>query len=327
MVSAGVRKCDHSEQMMVDSGLRYCAGLVERFWARRSGTFKGSICLAAAGTAFVVVAGIVRWLSADVPLLQIAFLQQATVVLLIAPGLLGGGWRRMRTARPGWHLLRSGASGAAILFGFLAAKHLPVAEVTALLFSRMAFTAGLAVLLLGENVRRETWFGVVLATVGVLLVLSPDTGQVNVFAWAAIGSAFAISVTMLLTRYMRDEQRDAIVGWQAIGLAVLFAVPAISGWVPLDSEHWLGCAAIGGLLWISQHLNVLAYRYGEAGAIQPAESSRLLVAVGIDLAVFGVVPDVSTFVGGVMIIVAICASVGLMRMRVRGPGSHAEPGD
>lgn len=313
--------------MMVDSVLMHCVVTVGRFWTGRSGTFRGSVCLASAGAAFVVVAGIVRWLSVDVPLLQIAFLQQATVVLLIAPGLLGGGWRRMRTTRPGWHLLRSGASAAAILFGFLAAKHLPVAEVTALLFSRMAFTAGLAVLLLGESVRRETWLGVVLATAGVLLVLSPEAGHVNVFAWAAIGSAFAISITMLLTRYMRDEQRDAIVGWQAIGLAAMFAAPAISGWVPLDPAQWLGCAAIGGLLWISQHLNVLAYRYGEAGAIQPAESSRLLVAVAIDVAIFGVVPGVSTFAGGVLIIVAICASVGLMRMRVRGPGGNAEPGD
>lgn len=312
---------------MAASILVRCAAAVERFWRCRSGTFKGSVCLAAAGAAFVAIAAIVRWLAGSVPLLQIAFLQQAVVVLLITPGLLAGGWRRMSTGRPGWHVLRSTATAAGILLGFLAAKHLPVAEVTALLFSRMAFTAALAALLLGESIRRETWAGVVLATIGVFLVLTPDAGQVNIYAWAAVGSAFAISVTMLLTRYMREENRDAIVGWQAIGLTILFAAPAIADWVQMDAAHWLGCAAIGALLWISQHLNVLAYRYGEAGAIQPAESSRLLVAVAIDVAVFGLIPTLSTLAGGVVIIVAICASVGLMRMRLRGPGRNAGPGD
>ena len=326
MAPARPPKCDRREKTMTAPVLAHGAGSMGRFWSRRSGTFKGSVCLAAAGAAFVVIAAIVRWLSASMPLFQIAFLQQATVVLLIAPALLAGGWRRMATARPRWHVLRSAATAAAILFGFLAAKHLPVAEVTALLFSRMAFTAMLAALVLGEAVRRETWVGVVLATVGVLLVLSPEAARVNVYAWSAVASALAISITMLLTRYMRAEQKDAIVGWQAVGLTVLFAAPGLADWAPLDAAHWLGCAAIGVLLWISQHLNVLAYRYGEAGAIQPAEASRLLVAVGIDVAFFDLFPSLSSLAGGVFVILAICTSVGAMRGLFRGP-RDAEPGD
>lgn len=309
---------------MTDSVFRRSADAVAGSWSRRSGTLKGSVCLAAAGAAFVVIAAIVRWLSGSMPLFQIAFLQQATVVLLVAPSLFAGGWRRMSTSRPGWHALRSAATAAGILLGFLAAKHLPVAEVTALLFSRMVFTAALAALLLRESVKRETWTGVGLATAGVILVLAPDAGRVNVYAWAAVASAFGISVTMLLTRYMRAENREAIVGWQAIGLSVLFAGPALIDWEPMDAAQWLGCAAIGLLLWISQHLNVLAYRYGEAGAIQPAEASRLLVAVAIDVAVFGLIPSLSTLAGAVVIIVAICASVGLMTLKFRGPAKDAE---
>lgn len=320
-------KCDRCGRVMPRGVLNHWAGWVEGFWGRRSGTFKGAVCLAAAGAAFVAIAAIVRWLAGSMPLFQIAFLQQAMVVLLIAPGLIAGGWRRLSTARPAWHVLRSLATAAGILFGFLAAKHLPVAEVTALLFSRMAFTAAMAALLLGERVRRETWAGVGLATVGVLLVLSPDVGHVNVYACAAVASAFGISITMLLTRYMRAENRDAIVGWQAIGLAALFAGPALFDWAEMEISHWLGCAAIGLLLWVSQHLNVLAYRYAEASAIQPAEASRLLVAVAADVAFFGLIPSLSTLAGGVIIVVAICTSVGLTRLRLGGTGKDAGPGD
>lgn len=296
-------------------------------WERGSGTLKGSLCLAAAGAAFVVIAAIVRSLSGSVPLLQLAFLQQAVVVMVIAPTLIGGGWRRMRTARPGWHLLRSTATAAAILFGFLAVKHMPVAEVTTLLFSRMVFTAGLAALLLGEIVRRETWVSVGLATIGVVLVLSPDLGRLNGYGWAAVVSALAMSVAMLLTRYMRTENRDAVVCWQAIGLTVAFSVPALANWVPMSASQWLGCAAIGVLLWLSQHLNVLAYRYGEASAIQPAEASRLLVAVGIDVLVFGVVPSLSTFLGAGVIVLAMVAAVGVAGGILRGRKRNVGAGD
>lgn len=313
--------------MTEQPGFARNTGVVTGAWERLSGTVKGSICLAAAGAAFVVIAAIVHWMSADIPLFQIAFLQQVVVVAMIGPGLAAGGWSRMRTARPWMHAGRSTATAAGILFGFLAVTHLPVAEVTTILFSRMAFTAVLAVLLLGEVVRRETWASVGLASLGVVLVLSPDPGRMNWYGLAAVASALGMSLTMLLTRYLRGESRDAVVGWQAIGLMVAFAAPAAFVWTPMQPAHWLGCAAIGVLLWLSQHLNVFAYRYGEANAIQPAEASRLLVAIGIDVAIFGMVPRLSTFLGAGVIVLAIGTAVGLLDRLLRGRRRDAEAGD
>jgi drug/metabolite transporter (DMT)-like permease len=158
-------------------------------------------------------------------------------------------------------------------------------------------------------------------------VLSPDAGRLNWYGFAAVASALGMSLTMLLTRYMRGESRDAIVGWQAIGLALAFAGPAAALWTPMQPAHWLGCGAIGVLLWLSQHLNVFAYRYGEANAIQPAEASRLLVAIGIDVAIFGVIPKLSTFLGAGVIVLAIGTAVGLLDRLLRGRRGDAEAGD
>lgn len=276
------------------------------WWGRQTGVFKGSVCLAAAGGAFVGISALVHAVGPSIPAFQIAFLQQAVVVALIAPGILRKGLSVMRPRRPLLHLARCLTTGIAILSGFVAMAHLPVSETTALLFSRMLFTAGLAMFLLREAVGLGTWARIGVAGVGVLLVLSPDVSSVDAYGLAALVSALAISLTMLLIRVMKDETAEAIVGWQAIGLVALFAGPAVHGWVPMGAPAVAACVAVGVLLWLAQHLNVLAYRHAAAGAIQPAEASRLVVALAVDAALFGSVPSL-TVAAGVGLILAAAA--------------------
>lgn len=275
------------------------------WWDAQTGVFKGSACLAAAGAAFVGINAVVHAVGPSMPAFQIAFLQQAVVVALIAPGILRKGIAVMRPRRPLLHVARCLATGVAILSGFVAMAHLPVSETTALLFSRMLFTAGLAVLLLREAVGLGNWTRIGIAAAGVVLVLSPDLSSVDIYGVAALVSALAISLTMLLIRVMKEETPQAIVGWQAIGLVMLFAGPAVHGWVPMDAPAVAACFAVGVLLWLAQHLNVLAYRHAAAGAIQPAEASRLVVALAVDAALFGRVPSLTVAAGVGLILAAV----------------------
>ena len=65
---------------------------------------KGAVCLGLAGAAFVLIAGIVRWLSGSVPLLQIAFIQQIVVVALVVLPRAVSGQVRMTSVGHGQHL-------------------------------------------------------------------------------------------------------------------------------------------------------------------------------------------------------------------------------
>ncbi|MEQ8398317.1 DMT family transporter [Thalassobaculum sp.] len=271
------------------------------WWSVQSDVFKGSVCLAAAGAAFVGINAIVHSVGRTIPPFQLAFLQQVVVLLLVAPGILAKGLGVMRTKTPALHICRCLATGVAIFSGFVAMANLPVSETTALLFSRMVFTAALATWFLKEAIGAASWLRITIAGVGVILVLSPDASSLNVYGFAAIVSALAISITMLLIRAMKEETAEAIVGWQAAGLVLLFGGPAIIFWVPLDGRGAIACVSVGVLLWLAQHLNVLAYRYAAAGAIQPAEASRLVIALAIDGLLFGTIPSM-TVIGGVALI-------------------------
>jgi drug/metabolite transporter (DMT)-like permease len=157
----------------------------------------------------------------------------------------------------------------------------------------------------------------------VVLVLRPDVSALNVYAVAALVSALAISVSMLLIRALKDDTAEAIVGWQAIGLVVLFCGPALYGWVALDGAAVLGCLAVGVLLWLAQHLNVLAYRHAAAGKIQSAEASRLAIALAIDAVVFGIIPSATVVAGVALIILAV--GFGTAVWRRRGESNAREP--
>ena len=265
---------------------------------------KGAVCLGLAGAAFVLIAGIVRWLSGSVPLLQIAFIQQIVVVALVALPRAVSGQVRMTSVGHGRHMVRAMLTGAAILLGFLAVSHMPVAEVTAILFSRMVFTAILAKTWLGERFSLVKAMGIAVAAAGGVVVLDPSFGEVNIYGWAAVGSAAAMSLSMLMIRWMRSEPREAIVGRQAIWLAVGLAPGAISVWADVSWMELAGCLATGLLLWFSQHMNVFAFRYAEPSAIQSVEAFRLVVALVIDLAVFGILPEDQTMLGGALVVLA-----------------------
>ena len=66
----------------------------------------------------------------------------------------------------------------------------------------------------------------------------------------------------------------------------------------------------------------------DAGAAQAATlyASRLLVAIGIDVAIFGVMPKLSTFLGAAVIVLAIGTAVGFLDRLLRGRGRDAEAG-
>jgi len=133
-----------------------------------------------------------------------------------------------------------------MLTGFIAVVHLPLAEVTAISFVRTLFTTILAIFFLKEVVGVRRWSSVIVGFIGVLVIVRPETENINIYALLAIVSAFFVSsINILMRKLSQIESSSTIMAYQSIFVTLAMAGPAIYLWVtPTLDEAFLSAQLI-----------------------------------------------------------------------------------
>ena len=237
--------------------------------------------------------------------IQIAWGRFLFISVILLPLLAAGRFRALRTARPGLQLLRGLAMLGGSVFFIASLPLMPLANATALAFVAPFFVTALAIPLLGERIGVRRWMAVAVGFIGVLVVVRPGGAGFHVQAFLPVAAAACAALGYVVTRMMRISEPPlttlAISAFTAFA-ATSAAVPLV--WRPLQAWALLVLAAVGGLSAISQYGLVLAFRHGEPSLLAPFLYSQILSATLVGLVLFGVLPDVETFVGAAIIIAA-----------------------
>ena len=99
----------------------------------------------------------------------------------------------------------------------LVAHLLPLAMVFALEFTMPAWTALLAVWLLGEKMTPSRFGVVVFGLIGVLVILRPGIADFNPAAMLVLMAAFGYAIIMIATKKLTTtETTFAIIFWMAV---------------------------------------------------------------------------------------------------------------
>ena len=289
--------------------------------------------LASVGLLSLMDAGM-KTLAGHYPPLQVAALRGASSLpLLLAWALLTVGWRPLLRVRWPLHLLR-GAIGIAMLAAFVyAVRTLPLGSAYAIFFVAPLLITALSVPLLGERVGPRRWGAIVAGLAGVLVALRPDgAGVASLAGLAVLFAALGYAVSAITVRLLsRTDSTQAIVVWLMALVAVGAGALAWPGWVPLDPAHAWIVAAIGLAGALGQVAVTEAFRQGEASLVAPFEYTALAWGVGLDLALWGVLPDAATWTGAAIVIAS--GLYLLRRERIRAAGdtpariAPGHPGD
>jgi drug/metabolite transporter (DMT)-like permease len=81
----------------------------------------------------------------------------------------------------------------AMYCSYYAIAHIPLADYTALSFTKPLFATVLAVLILQEIVRWRRWTATLVGFLGVLVMVRPGAGSFQPAALAALADAFSIA--------------------------------------------------------------------------------------------------------------------------------------
>ena len=215
-------------------------------------------------------------------------------------------------------LLGRGLAGAVgMMAGFYAVVHMPLAEATAITFTAPLFITLLAGLVLGETVDSKLWLATTIGFIGVLLLIQPSGGSVEVAALVALIGAAAVAAVKLMLRPLAQVERAlTILVYTSIVMAVVTAVPAFLTWQkPTLGELGL-LFAIGILANLGQFCMIRGYRLSEASRLAPLEYTRLLFAMMFGAYVFSETPTNATLAGAALIVIGgLYVALSKKRMR------------
>ena len=276
----------------------------------------GALWILLAAFLFSIMVTLIKFLGKDLTVFQILVVRQAIMLCIVAPKILSGLPTSLATRRPGLQLTRIVFATTAMLCGFTAVIELPLADATAISFSKTFFITIFAIWLLGEKVGIHRWGATAVGFLGVVLMLRPDgEGLVDPYAMLAIAGAACAGMVMIVVRILtRTDAPVTILTYQAFGVGLLMLIPAILTWQAPTLEQWGLLLVIGVISWAAQMANIRAFKAGEATAIASLDYTRLLYATIFGALVFSQWPRVETLIGAAVI---IAASIYTVRREAR----------
>ena len=253
---------------------------------------------------------LIKLVGARLHVTQVIFVRQLVIILIMVPQLSKDFPRSVITRQPLMHLVRVSAALIAMLAGFTAVIHMPLADVTAIGFAKSLFVTVFAIIILRETVGIRRWLATIIGFGGVLIMLQPDSSGFNIYGLYAAISAVAAGLVMVLLRKMtRIDNPPTLLIYQGVGVALVLVIPAVLNWQVPTSKEWVLLICVGVTGYLSQMCNIYAYKFGEASLLAPLEYTRILYATLIGLLVFGDVPGITTIVGASIVVMASAYTV------------------
>lgn len=265
---------------------------------------RGALWMLLAAAVWATNDAIVKAVGRTIDPMQIAFFRCFFGALTVLPFLLAStGTFALRTRRFGGHVGRSVMGYLAMVFSWYSVVHLPLADATALAFSRPLFMVVLAVLFLHEVVRWRRWTATAIGFLGVLIMARPGLEEINTGLMAAITGAFFVAVVNVLIKSLAMTERPVTILFYFGVLSSTMALgPALWVWqtpAPLEFAVLVFIGVSGAL---GQYLTIRAFRIADATAVDPFDYVRLLYAALFGFLFFAELPDVFTVIGAAIIV-------------------------
>ena len=276
------------------------------------GVIGGVATIVATVFAMALADAIVKYASSGMTLWQIWVLRALIVVPVFAT--LGRG--RIRSAAPGWILIRSLALVLMYLGIYAAIPLLALSVIAASLYTAPLFITLLSAIYLREPIRLLHWLAIAVGFAGVMLIVRPAAAGFRPLALVPISAAFLYAVAAVVTR-ARCTQVPAptlalwlnltLLGCGGVAsLLTFFAPPALATAYPFLFATWRPMA--GPDLSVIVSLSALmigigiglarAYKSPKPQVIATFDYSFLIFGALWGYVFFGEIPDTWTLLGG-----------------------------
>ena len=292
-------------------------------------SFAIAVVLLVAGLATASLSGaFLKLMAAELNVAVMTFGRYAGYLVVLLPIAV---WRYGRQvvlppAAP-TQFLRATMILAATLSFVISVRYLPLANAVAILYIYPFLVALLSPWILAERAGPATWLGVVCGFIGILIVMRPDLGVINVGTVAAIATGGFYAFHIMVTRKLANAAPALVSNTYMALVAIALITPfAWAWWQPVSLEQAAVLFVMGAINAVSHLLIISAFARASAPALAPFTYAEIVAAVGWGLLFFADIPDAVTFVGIAVIIasgVMVSQSGNLGRLIARRRGASS----
>ena len=287
------------------------------------GNVQGIFWMLLAGIFFSVMVALIKLLGSRITSFEIVFFRSVVQLAVLSIVFWRIGFSSLKTSRPLLQGMRALIAVMLINCNFYAFTKLPLADVTAIGFSRNLFLALLAVPLLSEKMSVHRALATVIGFVGIIIIIRPGQGIFEGAAVIAVAGACLGATMMILIRKLTVSDSNLVMmTYPSMAIVLVTSVPTFLFWLTPTGYELVLLIIMSFMGIFGQWCMIQAFRLGEATAVAPASYMRLIFATIIGYLLFAEIPDVFSIYGTLIIV-----GSNLYLIFLEGRVSKTRPGE
>lgn len=244
----------------------------------------------------------VRELSEDIHPFATAFYRNIFGILLLLPWLVRDKFTALKTNCFKLHILRGGLNSGFMLGFFFALGLIPIAEATALNFTAPLFVTLLAVIILKERVGWRRWLALFFGFASTLVILQPGVQVMSIGAFLVLFASLAwAGSTITLKKLSKSESSLTSTVYLVIILTPVTFVASFPYLHLPTIEQTIWLVEVAATSTIAQYFLSESLKQADANVVVPFDFSRLIWAAVFGFILFGEIPTVWVWLGGILI--------------------------
>ncbi len=253
-----------------------------------------------------IMDGFAKYLSSDLPVLQITWARYFFTVAFTLP-IMFFFFRKnlVWTDKPKLQLIRGLILLTANVCFFYSISIISLAKALTLAFIAPLIVTAFSPIFLGEKVGFRRWSAVIIGFIGSMVVIRPGFVEINLASLAALGTGVMYGFYLIITRKLSSSDNPlltllltGVVG----ALIISFVMPFV--WIKPTLNQWSMMAAIGIFACVGHLFIILSLKYADASKLAPFSYFEIVTNIIIGYYFFSDFPDKWTFLGLSIIILS-----------------------
>ena len=253
-----------------------------------------------------IMDGFAKFLSTDLPVLQITWARYFFTVFFVLPIMFFFFKKKfVRTKKPKLQFLRGLILLTANICFFYSISVISLAKALTLAFIAPLIVTAFSPFFLNEKVGVKRWTAVIIGFIGSLVVIRPGFLEINLASLSALGTGVLYGFYLIITRKLSSSDNPlltllltGVVGATIISTIVPFV------WVKPSLDQWFIMATIGIFACIGHLLLILSLKYADASKLAPLSYFEIVTNIIIGYYFFNDFPDNWTFLGLFIIVLS-----------------------
>ena len=253
-----------------------------------------------------IMDGFAKYLSSDLPVLQITWARYFFTVAFTLP-IMFFFFRKnlVWTDKPKLQLIRGLILLTANVCFFYSISIISLAKALTLAFIAPLIVTAFSPIFLGEKVGFRRWSAVIIGFIGSMVVIRPGFVEINLASLAALGTGVMYGFYLIITRKLSSSDNPllTLLLTGVVGAIIIsFVMPFV--WVKPTLNQWSMMVAIGVFACIGHLFIILSLKYADASKLAPFSYFEIVTNIIIGYYFFSDFPDKWTFLGLFIIILS-----------------------